>query len=1079
MKKHWLSPLLLTACMGSGAAFADSSAPENTHLLRFADIHKDKVSFVYAGDIYIAATAGGTATRLTSDKGLELFPKFSPDGSQIAFSAEYSGSRQVWVMNTDGSDLKQLTYYNDVGPMAPRGGFDYRVLDWTPDGKHVLFRANRLPWGKRMGRPMLVPVNGGMPIPLAVPEGGGGMLSPDGKTLVYTPIDREWRTWKRYKGGRAQDVWTYDLATNQSQQLTHYDGTDNQPVWVGDNIYFASDREYTLNLFQYQVEGDPIKVTDHNDFDVLWPSAGPEAIVYESGGLLYRYQPGDKTSTPLDIKVAGERPYRQAKFRNVAKFVESFDLSHDGKRALFAARGELFTVPEKNGPTRNLSNTPAAREHSTSWSPDGRYVAYLSDATGEYELYIQQQDGKQAPQQLTKNSSIWKFAPVWAGSSDKLAWADKNQTLWLTSLKGKKVEVDKGRFDDITYYQFSADGRYLAYVKIAANGLPQIWLYDSKNNQRTTLSNGRTADFEPTFDPQGRYLYFLSNRDYNLTFGDHEFNYLYNKATRVYAAPLHDDVTMPGALVSDEVSVAKSDDEQEKEKGSANKPITLTAEKMEMLAQPLAAKAGNYTHLTANENDLFVLAGIEPPYTLQMMAVALDAKSKNVADNVSAYRLAAGGKKLLVKVNGDFSIIDAKEQQQPTKSKLDTANMQMRIDPAIEWVQMYNDGWRTLRDWFYDPNMHGQDWQAIYDKYRPLVDHAGHRTDLDYILSEVAGEMNAGHIYVQSGEQPKVDRVEGGLLGADIKSHPSGNFIISKIFKGENWHDAFRSPLTEPGVNISEGNFITAVNGISSNSVSNIYELLQNSANKPITLSVSTAANGKDSRDLLVKPIKSETNLRYLDWVASRAAYVDKLSGGRVGYVHLPNTLFAGNRELFKQFLPQVNKEALIIDDRYNGGGFIPEHMIAMLAREPLNYWKRRGAEPNATPYYSHVGPKAMLINGYSSSGGDALPYYFRKLKLGSLIGTRTWGGLIGISGNPSLVDGGMVIASTFRFMDTDGNWAVENEGVSPDIEVIDRPELIFMGKDPSVERAVEELLKQLPEKRAAALQAPPAPSKF
>ncbi|GAA5213372.1 PDZ domain-containing protein [Corallincola platygyrae] len=1077
MNKHWLSTLLLSTAAVTGSAYAGDQT-DATRLLRFADIHKDKVAFVYAGDIYISSTEGGTATRLTSDEGLELFPKFSPDGKQIAFSAEYGGNRQVWVMNTDGSGLKQLTYYNDVGPMAPRGGFDYRVLDWTPDGKHVLFRANRLPWGKRMGRPMLVPAEGGMPVPLAVPEGGGGMLSPDGKSLVYTPIDREWRTWKRYKGGRAQDVWTYDLTTNQSKQLTDFAGTDNQPVWVGDDIYFASDRNYTLNLFRYQQDGEPVQVTQHDKFDVLWPSAGPDAIVYEAGGYLYRYAPGDKTSQKLDIKVAGERPYRQAKYRDVSGFVESFDLSHDGNRAVFGARGEIFSVPLKNGPTRNQSKSPSAREINTTWSPDGKNIAFLSDKTGEYELYIQSQDGKSEPKALTKNGDIWKFAPVWAGSSDKLAWSDKKQTLWITDIKGKSTKVDTGRFDDITQYQFSNDGNHLAYVKIAENGLPQIWLYDAKKGKSRQLSNGNTADFEPMFDPKGRYLFFLSNRDYNLAFSSYEFNYLYNEATRIYAVPLNDDIVMPNALTSDEVALSDKAS-GDKEKGDAGSgKVTLTAKEMLTRAIPLVAPAGNYRQLAANDTSLFVLSGQNGAATLQMMGLGNDAEVKTVATGISDYRLAAGGEKLLVKQNGTFAIVAAAADQKPADSALDLSGLQMKVDPEIEWVQMFNDGWRTLRDWFYDPGLHGQDWQAIYDKYRPMVDHAGHRTDLDYILSEIAGELNAGHVYVQSGDQPMVKRSEGGLLGAEIKSHPTGYFQITKIFQGENWHDAFRSPLTESGVDAKAGELITAVNGVSTKTVSNLYQLLENSANRTITLTLADK-KGKNGREVLVKPVKSETNLRYLDWVASRAAYVDKISNGRVGYVHLPNTLFDGNRELFKQFLPQVNKEALIIDDRYNGGGFIPEHMIAMLARQPLNYWKRRGAEPNATPFYSHTGPKAMLINGYSSSGGDALPYYFRKLNLGKLIGTRTWGGLIGISGNPDMVDGGMVLAATFRFLDTEGEWDVENVGVSPDIEVIDRPELIFMGKDPSIERAVEELLKELPEKRAPSIQAPPAPTEF
>ncbi|MBX2858395.1 MAG: PDZ domain-containing protein [Cellvibrionaceae bacterium] len=1054
-------------------------------MLRFADIHKDKVAFVHAGDIYIAPTQGGQASQLTSGTGLELFPKFSPDGKYIAFSAEYSGNRQVYVMTAKGDNLRQLTFYNDVGKMAPRGGFDYRILDWTPDGKQVLVRANRLPWGRRMGRPLLVPVDGGMPQTLAVPESGGGMLSPDGNTFLYTPIDREFRTWKRYRGGRAQDVWTYNLASNQSQQLTKYPGTDQHPTWVGGNIYFVSDRDYTLNLYRYRAGSSPEKVTHHKDFDVLWASAGPQAIVYENGGYLYRFAANSNTTEKLHITVPGVRPHTRASFKNVAATIEAYDISHDGKRALISARGELFTLPQKHGPIRNITRTPGIREMSASWSPDGKQVLYLSDATGEYEIYIRDQQGSSEPQQITQGNRLWKYPPVWSADSKQVAWSNKQQTLWVKKLGKKAVKVDSSRVNDISDYRFSPDGAYLAYVKQAKNGLSQIWLYDIKQKRSRQLSDGSTADWSPVFDPQGRYLYFLSNRDFQLTFSDREFNYLYNRSGRIYAAPLHSAVKMPGTIHSDEVGAANNPAEKKGEKGKKkNKPalkaITLNSEVMRQQTVALSAAAGSYRALSALEDGVLVIDTTNSAGgVLKKIAIDHEAKIDTIAEKIDGYRLAAGGKKLLVKQKEHFSIIDIKPKQKLAELRLDMSNLQLRVDPKLEWPQMYTDAWRVLRDWFYDANLHGNDWQAIYDKYRPLVDYISHRSDLDYILGEIAGELNAGHIYVQSGDEPSVKRIEGGLLGADILPHASGYFQVGKLFASENWHPDFRSPLTSAGVKVAEGEFIIAVNGVSTRSVKNFYQLMENTANKITTLSVSPNANGKPARDILLKPIARETNLRYLTWVKERAAYVEKLSGGRIGYIHLPNTQVPGNRELFKQFLPQVNKEALIIDDRYNGGGFIPDRMIELLARKPLNYWKSRGLAPQATPFYHHNGPKVMLVNGNSGSGGDALPYYFRKLGLGKIIGTRTWGGLIGISGNPGLVDGGQVLAATFRFLDTDGEWAVENEGVTPDIEVIDRPELIAQGKDPSIERAVDELLKQLPATPAKPIQAPAAPSDF
>jgi tricorn protease len=1071
-----MSRLLLTLCTLLPLATLAGEA----RLLRFADIHHDQVAFVHAGDIYVAPSTGGPATRITSHEGLELFPKFSPDGKQIAFSAEYNGTRQVYVMPTTGGEPRQLTWYNDVGPMPPRGGYDNRVMDWTPDGKNVLVRANRLPWGVRMGRPYLVPVDGGMEQAMSVPETGGGMLSPDGNTLVYTPIDREFRTWKRYRGGRAQDVWTYDLKKNTARQLTDHPGTDNQPVWVGDQIYFASDRDFKLNLYRW-VEGG----------EVLWPSAGPTAVVYEAGGYLYRFDPESAQSNRIDITIEGDWPQTRPRFENVSRWVESWDLSPKGKRALFGARGELFTAPAKDGEVRNISRSPAAREISASWSPDGRWIAYLSDATGEYEIYVREQNGSELVRQITKDSNTWLFEPRWSPDGAKLAYADKNQRLKVVDVEGKVVEVDHSTRNDITDFAWAPDSRHMAYVKTNAAGLGDIWVHDLDNGQSQRLTNPDTNDINPAFDRKGRYLYFLSNRDYNLTFSDYEFNYLYTDATRVYAGQLSADGPALFTFRSDEVQTKdkgeKDGDKKDDKKGDKesdkkdDEKVTVKIDVAGFSDRVLALMddGGNYRSLLANNDGVYYLSGQGPDTELKFFGLK-DEETLSIMKGLNDYRLSADGTKIMFAVNGNkWGIADAKPKQDAKKGLLDLDHMELRIDPRVEWQQMYVDGWRVLRDWFYDPGMHGQDWNQIRQRYAPLVAHVNHRGDLDYVFSELAGEMQAGHIYVQTGDQPQVERQAGGLLGAELKPHKSGYFSIARIFRGENWHDAFRSPLSQPGVDVDEGDYLLAVNGVSAKDVSNAYALLENTAGRVITLTVNDKPARDGARQVRVKTISGETNLRYLDWVRERRKRVDELSGGRIGYIHLPNTAQPGNRELFKTFLPQANKDALIIDDRYNGGGFIPDRMIELLSRRTLNYWKRRGLDPQATPLFAHDGPKVMLINGYSSSGGDALPYYFNKLGLGKLIGTRTWGGLIGISGNPGLADGGLILASTFRFLDTDGNWAVENEGVSPDIEVLDRPDDVAAGRDPSLERAVEELLRQLEENPPQAVTVPPAPTDF
>ncbi len=1053
------------------------NAKDNVRLMRYADIHKDKVTFVYAGDIYIADINSGHATRLTSDKGFEVFPKFSRSGDKIAFSAEYTGSRQVYIMNLDGSGLKQLTWYNDVGPMPPRGGYDYRIMDWAPDDQHVVVRANRLPWGPRMGQPYLVPIDGGLAQPMAIPETGGGMLSPNGKHFVYTPIDREFRTWKRYRGGRAQDVWLYDLVNNSSERLTTHDGTDNHPMWVGDDIYFLSDRDYTINLYRYKKNAQPQKITTHDTYDALWASAGPEAIIYENNGYLWRYDPQANTSKQLTIDIAGNPRGLIAAQKNLKSNIESMDISHDGKRVVVGARGELLTIPAKNGQIRNVSRTPKAREISASWSPDGRYIAYLSDKTGEYEVYIRDRENAYKEKRLTTDGKVWRFTPVWSPDSQKLAFSDINHVLWVLNITdGKLQKTDQSTRNDIQDYSWSPDSLWLSYTKAEKNGFGSIWVYDLKKKQAIQLTNEFTSDYSPVFGQHGHYLFFLSNRDYNLTFSSYEDSYLYAKATRVYAAQLNPQADSLYPFISDEVQGNEETDGAEENNATVSVKIDVEGFKNRITALPL--KAGDYSNLQVNDSSVFVVER-NGSNALKMVDLTKKDQVKTVLEKVSRYQLSADGEKILVAKGQDYAIVNAAESQSFNEHKLDLSDLVATIDPKTEWQQMYVDGWRILRDWFYDPNTHGNDWDKIKQKYQSWVDAVTHRTDLDYIFGEIAGELNAGHIYVNAGDQPVVERHDNGLLGADFSRDNSGYFKIDKIFAGENWIAERRSPLTEPGIKAKAGDYIIAIDGVSTTTHQNLYVLLEYSAERFITVTLNDKPRKNGSWDVTIKPIKSETQLRYLDWVAERMKMVDELSGGRIGYIHLPNTAQAGNKELFKQFLPQIGKDALIIDDRYNGGGFIPDHMIRLLARKTLNYWKRRGQEPYADPLIAHDGPKVMLVNGQSSSGGDALPYYFRKLGMGKIIGTRTWGGLIGISGNPSLADGGLLLASTFRFMDTDGKWAVENEGVTPDIEVIDRPELVAAGKDPSLERAVQELLKDLKQNPRASIKAPPSPKEF
>ncbi|MCP4663077.1 MAG: acetyl-CoA synthetase [bacterium] len=1082
-----LTLTLLLACSASIGALAGTESPE-ARLLRFPDIHQDFVVFVYAGDVWRAPSGGGDARRLTSHEGQELFPKISRDGRWVAFSAEYSGSRQVYVVPAAGGKPKQLTFYADVGEMPPRGGSDYWIQGWTPDGK-ILVRMNRTPYGRRRGRYFLVDPAGGLETPLALPEGGGASLSPDGKSLAYCPVDREFRTWKRTRGGRAQDVWLYDLEANRSQRITDDPGTDNFPMWAGETIYFTSDREHTLNLFAYDLRERSLrKVTHFDAYDVLWPSLGDDAIVFMNGGYLYRLDLTGEETAKIPIRIGSDLPSTVPHFRNVGPNIGGATLSPSGARAVFDARGELFSVPAQEGPTRNLTRTQGIREMDPAWSPDGRWIAYLSDAGGEYELTLRAQDGSGEPRRLTTDGGVWRFPPVWSPDSAKIAFSDQLRRLRFVEVEtGKLTDVDTGKQADILNYGWSPDSRWLAYGTSHDTRLPGLAVYSLDTGKVMVLGDGLTFDFEPVWSSDGKTLFFLSNRDYQLRQSVFEFNYIYDRATRVYAASLDPEAPPLFPLKSDEEegneeSAAESgeDGDKDEDPGEAKRGkakqrgqagegprSSLRVEPESFVARTLAVpgiEPHNYLGLSVTAQALFYLRATDDDggdFTLLRYDLAAR-REETVLDGVQDYLLSADGKKLLYRSGTNWGIAEARADLKPGDGRLELSGLMVKLDPKAEWRQIFDDAWRITRDWFYDPNMHGLDWDAMRERYGALVPHVAHRAEMDFILGELIGELEAGHTYVASGDHPRVERVRGGMLGCEFELDASGFYRIARIFAGENWDEAFRSPLTEPGVNVREGQFLLAVDGVPLRHPENPYRLLENKADRQVVLTVSDRPAPDGGREVTVRPVASELNLFYLDWVKSRMAMTDRLSDGRIGYIHLPNTALEGNRMLQKLFYAQVDKEALIIDDRYNGGGFIPDRMIEYFSRTTLAYWARRDLAGMRTPGFAHDGPKAMLINAQAASGGDALPYFFKLRGLGPLIGTRTWGGLIGLTGGPQLVDGGAVQVPTFRIYDTEGSWTVENEGVAPDIEVIDLPEALIAGGDPSLEKAVEVLLEEL-----------------
>ncbi|SHI86364.1 tricorn protease [Tangfeifania diversioriginum] len=1075
-----IKQLTVALLLIAGLTFS-AHAANDSGLLRFPDINNDLVAFVYAGDIWTVNANGGDARQLTSHEGMELFPKISPDGKWIAFSGEYAGNRQVFVMPAEGGTPKQLTWYNSVGMMPPRGGFDNVVLDWTPDSKNILFRSNRTEFGERNGKYFTVSIDGAMEKPLPIVNGGFAVFSPDAKKLCFTPVDREFRTWKRYKGGRATELWIYDLENNTSEQMTDFTGSDQWPVWDGGNIFFASDRDLKLNIYSYNTETkETEKITDFSTYDVMWPSGQNGQLVFENGGFLYKTNLDSGETEKITVNINYDNPNRLPWFKNVKDDIHSYAVSPTGKRALFDARGDIFSVPAENGITQNLTQTQGVREIYPSWSPNGKYIAYYSDATGEYEIYLLENSKDAEPVQISSGSQAWKYDSEWSPDSKYLLYSDRTLNLKLFDVEAEnEIIITKGATSEIRDYSFSPDSRWVVYSKESDNGQSAVWVYNIQEKENHQLTEDTFNDYSPVFSAGGEYIFFLSNRDFNLDFSSFEFDYLYNNATRIYAVALQADG--PKLLKDKNDTEPVKTDDQKKENNSAENrngeevvQVKIDFEGITERVMTLPMGTDNYRNLAAVEGGLLYITGTK----LQKYNIEKE-ESSEIMDKVRQALVSADGKAMLYRSGGNFGITAIKPGIKSGDGKLNLENMDMKIDPIKEWNQIYNDGWRIFRDYFYVENLHEVDWKSIKDKYSKLLPYVGHRADLDYILSEMVSESNTGHAYVNWGDFENPERVEGGLLGAHLEPDSNaGRFRIAEIYPGENWNNSRRSPLTEVGVDVNEGDYLISLNGQEIKTGENPYRFLENSANELMEITVSKNADGSDARTSLIKPIKSELELMYLDWVNKRRQMVEKLSGGRIGYIHVPNTSYEGNRELFRGMYAYHNKEALIIDDRYNGGGFIPDVMADLLERKTLSYWQRNGLNPMQTPGVAHNGPKVMLINGYSSSGGDAFPYYFKKKGLGQLIGTRTWGGLVGISGNASLVDGGSISVPQFGVFDENGEWIIEGIGVYPDIEVMDRPEELAKGNDPSLEKAVEVLLQELEENPPKKVDTPEPPDR-
>ncbi len=1075
---------LLIACL---FAFVPAlSAADAPVLLRQPALGKTRIVFVYGGDLWSVARDGGEAVRLTTGAGVESNPVFAPDGERVAFSGEYGGNPDVYLVRADGGEPARLTYH--PSPDVPVG--------WTPDGTKILFRSSRESYA-RFSRLFTIGASGGFPESVPLPEAWSGAYSPDGKRMAYMPVTPANAAWKRYRGGETTKIWIADLATAHIEPIPRQNSNDSNPMWIGDRIYFLSDRSGPITLFRYDIPSKKVTTLIRNDgFDFKNASAFGDTIAYEQFGTIYLYDIRSGKSKKVDITVHGDVTALQPAIENVSSRITSAGISPSGVRAVFEARGDIFTVPAEKGSIRDLTNTPGVAERYPSWSPDGMRIAYFSDESGEYELHLAPQNGIGPVEKISLGDPpAFFYNPVWSPDSKKIAYTDNRLNVWVIDVATKKpVKVDTDTYQTPFRDQdpvWSPDSRWLAYNKVLENHLRAVFVYSLDTAKSTQITDGMSDAVYAQWDKSGKYLFFTASTDTGLTTAWLDMSSIGHRVTRsVYAVVLRKEDPSPVAPESDDEKAKTAAEEKPKDgeaKAGAPKPppevrIDFAGIDQRIVALPIPERTYE-AMVSGKEGVLYLLETAgggdgfrdRPAYTVQKFDLKTR-KTEKFLDGVNELDVSADGEKALVLQGKTWRIVSATAPPKPGDGALKLEGMEMRIDPRREWRQMYNEVWRIERDFFYDPNLHGLSLKAAEAKYRPYAENIASREDLNYVFEDMLGELTVGHLFVRGGAMPEVKRVPVGLLGADYRIE-NGRYRFARVYSGENWNPTLRAPLTEPGVNVAAGDYLLAVNGKDLRPPQNLYSFFEATANKQVVLRVGPDPTGANSREVTVVPVEDETALRNRDWLESNRRKVDQLSGGKLAYVYLPNTAGAGYTNFNRYYFAQLGKQGAVIDERFNGGGDIADYIIDYLKRPQTNFFTTRYGQDFPTPQNQIFGPKVMIINQYAGSGGDAMPWLFRDRHVGKLVGTRTWGGLVGIFGFPELIDGGSVTAPNLAFYNLTGEWDVENHGVPPDIEVDYDPALVRQGHDPQLEKAVDVLMEELKAHPLPNYRKPPYPN--